>query len=54
MKQDLCISRGQEGPNCSYIVQVVKSDLGNFTDVLIERKGRIKSNTKVVDIWTEK
>ena len=45
MNQDLCIRGGQEGPNFSYIAQVVEGDLGNYSDVLIKREGRIKSNT---------
>ena len=37
MNQDLCICGGQEGPNFSYIAQLVESDLGNFFDELIKR-----------------
>ena len=49
--QDLCMSLGQEGPNFCHVVQVV-SDLGNCFDVLIEREGKIKGNTKVLDSCT--
>ena len=44
---NLCVHGGQEGPNFSYVVQVVESDLYNLFDVLIKKKkkGRIKSNT---------
>ena len=51
MNQDLCVSWGQEGPNLRYVAQVVNSDLGNFFDMLIEIKGRIKSNTQILEMW---
>ena len=35
----------EEGPNFSYIVQVVEGDLGHIFNVLIKRECRIKSNT---------
>lgn len=42
MNQDLCVSRGQEGPNFSYVPQVVKSYLCHFW------------LTEVLDSWTLK
>ena len=36
MNQDLCVRHGQEGPNFSYIAQMVEGNLGNFFDVLIK------------------
>ena len=50
MNQDLCVRGGQEGPNFSYIVQVVEGDLGNFFDVLIKGECRIKVTPRFLTV----